>query len=125
MDPGGVVTALVFLPVLYNPGPAGRREPIEDEKFILTCEELAQRFGGVTLHYHPGGSPRGFWWDRGIVDQDVLAVAELDVAETPENRTELRRYAKEVLLRRFQQRAIYLKWFGPVQTWTVVDETVE
>lgn len=47
-----------------------------------------------------------------------------DVADTEESITWLRQYARDVLLRRFEQRAIYLKIIGPVKTLVVRDETV-
>lgn len=32
-----LTTALILLPVSYNPDEAGKREPIEDEKFWITA----------------------------------------------------------------------------------------
>ena len=29
--------------------------------------------------------PRGFWWDEGIVDRDVLVLIEVDVPDTRES----------------------------------------
>jgi hypothetical protein len=37
---------------------------------------------------------------------------EVDIPDTPENRTWLQRYAAEVLIERFEQEAIYLKFYG-------------
>ena len=47
--------------------------PIEDERFLETTDELARRFGGGTLFVFRQDPPRGFWWDKGMVDRDVLA----------------------------------------------------
>ena len=38
----GVITVLIPLPVLYNADEAGRQEPVEDEKFEQTAEEIAR-----------------------------------------------------------------------------------
>jgi hypothetical protein len=50
-----------------------------------------------------------------IVDRDVLALIEVDVPDTTESREWLRAYARDVLRERFQQKAIYLKFVGPVE----------
>jgi hypothetical protein len=78
--------------------------------------------GGGTLFVFPEGQVRGFWWDRGVVDRDVLALVEVDLEDTPENRERLRAYAKDVLRQRFGQKAIYVKWIGPIETWIVKEE---
>jgi len=95
------VTVLIHLPVFYNPDRRGRRRPIEDEKFCLTAVEVATQFGGGFWHRFPGGEARGFWWNKGIVDRDVLALLEVDVPDTGESRSWLRRYAQDVLIKRF------------------------
>jgi len=74
----GWVTVLLRLPLFYNPDASGRREPVEDAKFLVTAEEIARRFGGGTLFVFRQDAPRGFWWAEGIVDQDVLALIEVD-----------------------------------------------
>jgi hypothetical protein len=60
-----LLTALIILPVTYNPDAEGKHRPVEDEKFILTAEEIARKFGGGTIHRYPGGNVEGFWWDKG------------------------------------------------------------
>lgn len=50
----GLVTVLLRLPLFYNPDAQGKREPVEDEKFVRTAEEVAEQFGGGTLRF-PGG----------------------------------------------------------------------
>lgn len=128
--PSAKVTALVYLPVFYNPDASGQRKPIEDEKFILTGEEVTTLYvteigtGGATLHLYREGGQQGFWWDRGIVDRDVLAVLEIDIVDSEETRERLRKFARDVLLNRFRQRAIYIKWFGPIETWVVTEEEI-
>jgi hypothetical protein len=121
----GVVTVLIHLPVFYNPDQRGRRRRVEDEKFVLTAEEVAVQFhGGGTLHVFPGGEARGFWWNKGIVDRDVLALLEVDVPDTVESRRWLLKYARDVLIRRFRQEAIYMKFIRPVEDLLVSEVTV-
>lgn len=117
-----MVTALIPLPVLYNADERGRREPVEDEHFERTAEEIARAFGGGVLWRFRKGQARGFWWDSGALDRDDLAVLEVDMEDTPANRTELRNYVRDVLIKRFRQKAIYVKWVGPVDTWVLTDQ---
>lgn len=118
------VTVLMRLPVFYNPDARGQRAPIEDEKFLETADALARRFGGGTLFVFRRNPPRGFWWDQGMVDRDVLALIEVDVPDTSESREWLRAYARDVLRERFRQRAIYLKFVGPVEHLVVTEEEI-
>ena len=120
-----VVTVLIYLPVFYNPDRRGRRRAIEDEKFDLTVEDLTEQFqGGGTLHLFRSREVRGFWWDRGIVDRDVLALLEIDVPDTAESREWLDKHAQDVLVKRFRQKAIYMKFVRPVETLLVTDVVV-
>lgn len=119
-----LITVLMRLPLFYNPDARGEREPVEDEKFVQTADEIAQKFGGGTLFVFREDEPRGFWWDWGIVDRDALGLLEVDVPDTPEARAWLRTYARDVLLERFRQKAIYLKFVGPVETLVVTDEEI-
>jgi hypothetical protein len=123
-SPTGWVTVLLRLPVFYNPDAALHRAPVEDDKFLNTADELARRFGGGTLFVFRRDQPRGFWWDQGIVDRDVLALIEVDVPDITESREWLRAYARDVLRERFRQRAIYLKFVGPVEHLVVSEEEV-
>jgi hypothetical protein len=58
------------------------------------------------------------------VERDTLALLELDAPDTAETRDWLRAYARDVLLNRFRQRAIYLKFVRPIEQLTVADEEV-
>lgn len=112
-----MVAALIPLPRFYNPDEQGDRKPVEDEKFVLTAEEIARKFrGGATLFVFRNGEMRGFWWDRGFVDKDVNALLVVDMPDTTESCAELESYAEDVLLDRFQQKAIYITYVGPVAT---------
>lgn len=120
-----IVTALIPLPVTYNPDEQGNRDPVEDEKFVSTADEIATEFQeGGTLHIHRDGRVSGFWWDKGVVDHDVHAVLEVDIPDTEEARGRLRAYAKAVLLARFRQKAIYIKFVRPVERLIVTDDKV-
>lgn len=125
MNPPDVVTALMPLPRHYNPDARGNRKPVEDWKFVLTAEEIAEAFEeGGTLHCPQAGSLRGFWWDRGFVGSDVQVLLEVDFPDTQRNREWLEKYAKDVLLERFRQKAIYIKFVGPVERTLVTLEEV-
>jgi hypothetical protein len=97
---------------------------VEDEKFMTTAEEIAREFGGGTIFRFPEGRAEGFWWGKGILFQDDLAVVEVDVPDTGASREWLRRYARDVLMDRFQQEAIYIKFVGPVEQMIVIKEEV-
>jgi hypothetical protein len=111
-----VVTVLIPLPLTYNPDAKGRRRRIEERKFTQTMQEIAKRFGGGVLWRFPNDPPDGFWWHKGHLYKDVLAAIEIDIPDTTEAKTWLRWYAQTVLLQRFRQEAIYLKFVGPVET---------
>ena len=114
-----VITVLVPLPLTYNPDARGRRRRIEEPKFQETMEEVSTRFGGGILWQFKNDPPNGYWWSRGYLSKDVLAVLEVDIPDTAEARAWFENYAETVLLRRFRQEAIYLKFIGPVQTTEV------
>lgn len=118
-------TALLHLPMFYNPDECGQRMPVEDQKFEQTGAEIAAKFGGGFLHRFRMGEARGFWWDKGVVDHDELAVLEVDIADTQANREWLRSYAQSVLMSRFHQKAIYMKFVGAVDTLLVSSDSVQ
>jgi hypothetical protein len=123
--PESVVSVLIPLPVFYNPDAQGVRRAVDDEKFMTTADEIAKEWeAGGTIRVFRDGNPRGFWWDKGIVDRDVLALLEVDLVDSPEMRGWFKAYAKTVLLERFDQKAIYLKFVGPVETLVVTREDV-
>jgi len=119
------VTVLIPLPRFYNADETGAREPIEDDKYTATCDEIATAlYVGGWIYKFDEGKAEGFWWHKGIVGYDVQALLEVDVEDTAANRAWFRRYAKEVLKPRFRQIAIYLKFVAPVDTLEVSDETI-
>ena len=116
-----ILTALIHLPLFYNPQEKGTREPIEEEKFIVTAEEISKEFGGGLLHLYRETHPKGFWWDRNIVQRDDIVLLEVDVPDTLNCREWLKTYAKNILLSRFQQDAIYIKLVKPTETLEITD----
>lgn len=113
------VVALILLPQEYNPDDRGRRRPVEDEKFQKTMEEIAGRFGGGVLWKFEQGAARGYWWDRDLLYRDELVAIEVDIPDDAAAKDWLARYAREVLIPRFEQEAIYIKIVGPIQVITV------
>lgn len=99
-------TALIYLPEFYNPDSKGLRPKIEEDKFTTTADELARKFGGGTWHH----GKSGIWWDKGnrYVDPN-LRIFEVDIPDNEKDRDWLIDYIKGVLLKRFEQKAIYLK----------------
>lgn len=109
-----IMTVLIPLPRYYNRDASGMRREVEDEKFIETAEEIAKVFegGGTIRKYDDDDKQRGFWWNKGIIEWDVLAMLETDVPDTPGNRAWFEEWAADKLLGRFQQAAIYVKFYG-------------
>ncbi len=118
-------TILIPLPLFYNPDEKGNRRQIEEEKYLATAEELSQKFGGGVLHRFHNAPPEGYWWGKGVLSRDHLCVFEADISDTEENRRWLISYAKVILLKRFHQDAIFLKFISPVESLEVTEETVE
>jgi hypothetical protein len=116
---GGFLVALFLLPTEYNPDASGRRRRIEAWKYVATMRELATRFGGGSLLRRGRGIRRGFWWDRGILYEDELLAVEVDIPDTRRARHWIRKYAREILLPRFAQKAIYVRLVGPVEVLLV------
>ena len=54
----------------------------------------------------------------------MLALIEVDVPDTTDAREWLRGYARNVLRERFRQKAIYLKFVGPVEHLVVSEEEI-
>lgn len=103
------ITALIILPKYYNPDNQGHRKAVERRKCILTAKEITKLFadfdGGCTLHWDP---KTGFWGKHGKIMQDDIVLLEVDIPADGKQR--LIKYARDVLKRRFQQEAIYIKF---------------
>jgi len=111
-----VVTALVVLPLFYNPDELGQRRPVEREKFNKTLREVGRKFGGGAFHGYP---QIGIWASHGIIYEEEVGVLEVDIPDTEQDRTRLVEYAKRVLLQRFDQEAIYIKFVPFVEVRVV------
>lgn len=115
-----IMTVLIPLPRYYTPDASGARAEVEDEKFTQTANEAAMVFeaGGELFKFERSDTRRGVWWNRGMLEWDVLAALEIDVPDTPENRAWFEDWAADVLLDRFQQAAFYVKFIGGGATVT-------
>ena len=111
-----LITALIVLPLFYNPDKLRHRRPVEQQKIVETCEEVALRFGGATFDDRPR---RGFWPSRGIIYEDEVGILEVDITGTEQDKAWLLDYAEKVLLKRFEQEAIYIKFVGPFEVHVV------
>ena len=58
------------------------------------------------------------------MDRDTHAVIEIDMEDTAHFRKSLMDYVREVLLERFRQKAIYIKFIVPVDRLVVTEEKV-
>ena len=115
----GFLVALFLLPTEYNPDASGRRRRIEPSKYLATMRELATEFGGGSLLRRGRGIRRGFWWDRGVLHEDELLAVEVDIPDTRRARQWVRKYARDILLPRFAQQAIYVRLVGRVEVLLV------
>lgn len=111
--------ALILLPEKHNPNEHGKRYPVVEEAFSETAEEIATRFGGGILWRFAGQKATGYWWERGVLYEDDMAVLETDFPNDRASRDWLKSYARDVLLPRFRQEAIYIKLVGPVEIMIV------
>lgn len=111
------VTALIVLPLYYNPDEQNRRLRIERNKFAVTGKEITYQFGGGLVRLVPAeeGKTKGLWFEKGIIWEDDIAVLEADMFDTEENRSWLKEYARDILLKRFEQEAIYIKFVRIVE----------
>lgn len=119
-----IVTVLIFLPVLHNPDASGRRPPVDPQLLELTAEEVAREFGGGTLFDFADRPPLGYWWDHNVVSKDALRILEVDVEDSNTNRDRIRDYLRGILLARFRQKAIYVKFIVGVDRLVITDETI-
>jgi hypothetical protein len=89
----------ILLPLLYNDG-----SRIEKDKFLITNEELAERFGATTTD-----STRivGRWIYQNQLYEDKLIRITIDVPESADSDTFFRQY-KETLKERFKQIDVWI-----------------
>ncbi len=89
----------ILLPLLYNDS-----SKIEKEKFLITNEELVEKFGATTTD-----STRivGHWIYQNQLYKDKLIRITIDIPESENSKTFFRQY-KEVLKKRFKQIDIWI-----------------
>ncbi len=89
----------ILLPLLYNDG-----SRIEKEKFLITNEELIERFGATTTD-----STRivGRWIYQNQLYEDKLIRITIDVPELTDSNAFFRQY-KETLKERFKQIDVWI-----------------
>ncbi|MGO9464269.1 MAG: hypothetical protein ACLQVF_08950 [Isosphaeraceae bacterium] len=89
----------ILLPLFYNSG-----QPIEQEKFVQTDDELVRQFGAVSTD---SVTVRGLWRYQSTLYHDQLLRARIDVEDSPENWQALRDL-KETWKARFEQLDIWI-----------------
>ncbi len=109
------VTALILLPVKFNPKAKGRRTKVPFKAFQDTAVEiwkLLEKYElGCTIDPFP---KHGIWADLGIIYEDVNTILEINSLPTLEKKR-LIKYCREKLLNRFKQKAILIKFIPKVQ----------
>lgn len=108
------VTALILLPVEYNPNNEGRRGKIPIKDFQNTAIEITKLFNlGCTMDIYP---KHGYWArSKEVIDKDVNVILEINSLPRVEKKR-LIKYCKRKLLDRFKQEAILIKFIPQVQT---------
>ena len=90
----------ILLPLKYNDG-----NRIEAEKFLLTKQELIQKFGALSVHPHP---IEGLWTYEGVTYEDLLLKYVVDVESDASEVQRFFRDFKETLKTRFRQFDIWI-----------------
>lgn len=90
----------ILLPLKYNDG-----GEVETEKLLRTKQELAERFGALTVDPYP---VQDVWTYEGAVYQDVLLKYVIDLEEDTAGVQTFFREFKEELKARFQQFDIWI-----------------
>lgn len=115
-------TALILLPVEYNPSKKGKRGQIPVKDFQDTAVEISKLFEkyglGCTIDPYP---KHGIWVKLGIIYEDVNVILEINsLPKVGKNR--LIKYCRDRLLSRFKQKAILIKFIPQVQAEIVTVE---
>lgn len=110
-----VETALILLPVEYNPDKKGKRGQLPIKYFQDTAVEISTLFKkyklGCTIDPYP---KFGIWAKLGIIYEDVNVILEINSLPRIEKKR-LIKYCKGKLLDRFKQEAILVKFIPQVQ----------
>jgi len=89
----------ILLPLRFNDG-----QPVPDEAFYETREELLERFEGLSWLPNP---VQGIWKHEGTRFEDATIRVVVDVDDVPENRQFFVEW-KPILLERFSQIEMYI-----------------
>ena len=119
-----MVTAVIVLPEYFNPDSTGHRVLIAEKAFFDTANDLTKLFGGATVLRYRDVDAVGYWHHKGVVERDALRVIDCDIDDTDVCRGKLLQYVDEVVLERFQQTAIYVK-FVPCQAHLLTRRDIE
>lgn len=111
------VMVWIYLSEYYNPDEKGDILKVEEKKILMTADEIALNLaGGGTLRENPRAENiTGIWHDSGKRYLDKIRILEFDVVDNKENRDWVINYCKEILLERFKQEAIYVKFISRVE----------
>lgn len=131
-----MVTAIITLPLFYNPQQGGRRRTVEADRFYYTLLEIDEKFGGCRLKGNREVIDRlqhafnemaliateapaqlGSWLSGGRLYIDPEIELEVEIPDNEESREWLRKYEKEILRQRFQQEQVYIRllhWVEPL-----------
>jgi len=103
-------TVLILLPTKYNPDEKGERQQVPIGDVQKTAVEILEKLGLLST---VDPLPKvGLWKRLGILDEivkDVNVTLELDKVSL-KKKAELIMYCQDVLLERFQQDAIHMRF---------------
>lgn len=106
------VTALILLPIEYNPDEKGERGQVPIKTFQNTAIEILECFEtGCTIDPYP---KHGIWAKLGIIYEDINVILEINSLPITK-KEKLIKYCQEKLLKRFDQEAILIKFVPQVQ----------
>ena len=112
-------TALILLPIEYNPDEKNQRRQVSIKAFQDTAIEITRIFEkydlGCTIDPYP---KHGVWVKLGILYEDVNTILEINNFPITEKK-QLIKYCEEKLLKRFEQEAILIKFIPEVQAEVV------
>ena len=103
-------TVLILLPTKYNPDEKGERQQVPIGDVQKTAVEILEELGLLST---VDPLPKvGLWKSLGIIDEvvrDVNVTLELDKVSVAK-KGKLIKYCRDVLLERFQQDAIHMRF---------------
>ena len=109
-DSQKLCTVLILLPTEYNPDERNERKQVPIGDVQKTAVEILEK---LELHSTIDPLPKvGLWRRLGIIDevvQDVSVTLELNNVSLPKKK-QLIKYCRDVLLERFQQDAIHMRF---------------